>query len=158
MSRSPVAETCPLADRQRVSFQNRIPNMPPPKSPHWILRRADQAAIAGLVLFSLAGIAAWVVYQNGLRQRMIEVDRTERQYVQFQVDVNSAEVPELIQLPGVGETLASRIVESRNREGPYADLDDLRRVHGIGQKTMERIRPYLLPMPDKANMAKRTDK
>ena len=127
--------------------------MPTPKHPHWLLRRADQTIVAGLVLVSMAAIGVWILVQTGLRQRMIEVDQVEPQYVQFQVDVNQAELPELIQLPGIGEVLASRIVESRQKDGPFADLDDLRRVRGIGPKTMEHLRPYLLPMPGKSNVA-----
>jgi competence protein ComEA len=121
--------------------------------PHWILRRADQAAVAGLVLVCLAAIGVWIAVQTGFRQRIIEVDQIEPQCVQFQVDVNKAEVPELIQLPGIGNTLAERIVESRQKDGPFADLDDLRRVKGIGEKTFARLRPYLLPMPNKSSVA-----
>jgi competence protein ComEA len=128
--------------------------MSTPTEPHWILRRADQAAVAGLVLVGLVAIAGWIVVQTGFRQGIIEVDRAEPQCVQFQVDVNKAEVPELIQLPGIGNTLAERIVESREKDGPFADLDDLRRVKGIGEKTMEHLRPYLLPMPSRSSMAK----
>jgi competence protein ComEA len=127
--------------------------MPASKHPHWLLRRADQTAVAGLVLLSLAAIGGWIIAQGGLRQRMLEVDQVEPQYVQFQVNLNEADVPELIQLPGIGEVLASRIVESRQKDGPFADLNDLRRVRGIGPKTMEHLRPYLLPMPEKENVA-----
>jgi competence protein ComEA len=129
--------------------------MSTPEHPHWILRRADQATVAGIVLLCLAATGGWIAVQSGLRQRMLEVDGVEPQCAQFQVDVNKAEVPELIQLPGVGNTLAERIVESREKDGPFADLDELRRVKGIGAKTFERIRPYLLPMPGKSTVAEK---
>jgi competence protein ComEA len=73
----------------------------------------------------------------------------------FSVDVNSADWPELVQLPGVGETLARRIVESREQDGPFTDPSDLRRVRGIGPKTLQRIQPYLAPMPDRGAVAER---
>ena len=57
-------------------------------------------------------------------------------------------------LPGVGETLARRIVESRSEAGPFTELEALRRVRGIGPKTLERIRPYLRPVPSAANVAR----
>ena len=57
-------------------------------------------------------------------------------------------LPELAELPGVGETLARRIVEVRRERGPFADHEDLRRVRGIGPRTLERLRPYLLPMAE----------
>jgi competence protein ComEA len=61
--------------------------------------------------------------------------------------------PELSQLPGIGEALARRIVESRQRDGEFVDHQELRRVRGIGPRTLERITPYLRPLPEMANMA-----
>jgi len=55
-------------------------------------------------------------------------------------------------LPEIGESLAKRIVESRDADGPFADHDDLQRVRGIGPKTLDRVRPYLLPMPNRATV------
>ncbi|MCC6125285.1 MAG: helix-hairpin-helix domain-containing protein [Pirellulales bacterium] len=127
--------------------------MPPPYHPRWLLRRADQTAVAGLALVSLAAIGAWILVQGGLSWRTIDAERIEPQSVRFQVDINRAEVPELIQLPGIGEVLAARIVESRQKDGPFADIADLRRVRGIGPKSMERLRPYLLPIEAKGNVA-----
>ena len=81
-------------------------------------------------------------------RRLIELDRSEPRTARFQVDINQADWPELIQLPGIGQTLAGRIVESRRTDGPFNDHDDLTRVRGIGPRTLERLRPYLRPMPD----------
>ncbi len=67
----------------------------------------------------------------------------------------TADWPEFAQLPDIGETLARRIVESRVEQGPYADHDQLLRVRGIGPRTLERMRPYLRPMPEAANVAGR---
>ena len=64
------------------------------------------------------------------------------------MDLNEADWPELAQLPDIGETLARRIVESRNRDGPFLDHEDLQRVRGIGPRTLDRVRPYLRPMPE----------
>jgi len=57
----------------------------------------------------------------------------------FKTDVNSAPASELSLLPGVGYELANRIVESRQSDGPYQKLEDLRRVRGIGPKTIRQI-------------------
>ena len=122
-------------------------------TPNWLLRRADQAAVAGLVLLGLASIGAWWVAHGGCRGRLVEIDRAEPRTAKFEVDLNQADWPELIQLPGIGETLARRIVESRDREGRFLDHDDLQRVRGIGPKTLERVRPYLRPMPDHESIA-----
>ncbi|HEV3025129.1 MAG TPA: helix-hairpin-helix domain-containing protein [Pirellulales bacterium] len=126
----------------------------PPKPPHpWLLRRADQAAVAGLALTALVTLACYWTVHGGWRRRLIEIDREPPHEATFLVDLNAARWAELAQLPGIGEGLARRIVESRERDGPFVDQDDLRRVRGIGPKTMEQLRPYLRPMPPADNVA-----
>ncbi len=56
------------------------------------------------------------------------------------IDVNSAGEPELMRLPGIGPTLAGRIVSAR----PFANVDDLGRVKGIGVKNLNTIRPFII--------------
>ena len=86
---------------------------------------------------------------------MVEIDQAAPQAARFEVDINKAEWPELATLPGVGRKLAERIVETRQQGGPYADIDDLRRVRGIGPRTLETLRPYLRPMPRQQAVAGR---
>ena len=56
------------------------------------------------------------------------------------VDVNSASVAELATLPGIGESKAKAIVEYR-AAAPFKTVDDLKKVKGIGEKTLEVLRP-----------------
>lgn len=58
------------------------------------------------------------------------------------VDVNAASSAELCQLPGIGPGLARRIVADRAACGPFAGLDGLDRVYGVGPATIEGLRPY----------------
>jgi competence protein ComEA len=126
------------------------PDWPTRRTPgsRYFLRRADQAAVAGLVLLGLASMGGWWVVHGGCRGRLVEIERAEPLSAEFEVDLNEADWPELAQLPDIGETLARRIVESRNRDGPFLDHEDLMRVRGIGPRTLERVRPYLRPMPE----------
>lgn len=125
----------------------------PPSPPPWQWRRTDQAAIAGLALAALAALVAYWLIQGGWQGRLIEIDREPRREIKFLVDVNRAEWPELAQLPDIGESLAQRIVEERDERGPFRQHEDLRRVRGIGPKTLERIRPYLRPLPPAGEVA-----
>ena len=59
------------------------------------------------------------------------------------IDINTADEETLQQLPGIGPALAERIVADRTANGPYASADDLTRVSGIGEKTVEELRPYV---------------
>lgn len=58
------------------------------------------------------------------------------------VNVNTATAAELRLLPRIGPALSARIIEDREANGPFESLDDLRRVRGIGPRTVEIIRPY----------------
>ncbi len=58
------------------------------------------------------------------------------------IDVNRASLTELQRLPGVGPALAARIVEARTRK-PFAAVEDLRHVSGIGAKTLDKLRPHI---------------
>jgi competence protein ComEA len=59
------------------------------------------------------------------------------------LDLNRASQDDLERLPGIGPGLAARIVDSRARRGTFDSLDDLRRVRGIGDTTLARLRPLL---------------
>jgi competence ComEA-like helix-hairpin-helix protein len=59
------------------------------------------------------------------------------------IDVNNAGVDTLIQLPGIGVTLAQRIVDFRDTHGSFDDLTTLMRIKGIGPKRFAQIQPRL---------------
>ena len=59
------------------------------------------------------------------------------------VNINTAGVDELSELPGIGEVLAGRIIEYREEYGAFTHISDLLDVNGIGFKTYENISPYI---------------
>jgi len=117
------------------------------------LARSDQAALALAAAVALVAIAAVAIYQGAPRGDLIDIDRAEPLEYRFAVDINQADWPELVPLPGIGETLARRIVEHRAAHGPFLEHDRLTDVKGIGPKTLEKLRPHLLPLPDAENVA-----
>jgi competence protein ComEA len=121
--------------------------LPPPAWPRLTLRRNDQAVSAALIVLSLIAIAVWCGYQSHLGGRTIDIERAEPVAIDFKIDVNKAQWPELALMPNIGEQLAKRIVSDRTERGPFKDLEELRRVHGIGPKTLESMKPFLLPLP-----------
>lgn len=65
-----------------------------------------------------------------------------RQAVQA-VDLNRATRSELLQVPGIGPSLADRIVAHRDAHGRFSRVEDLDRVPGFGAVTVERVRPWV---------------
>jgi competence ComEA-like helix-hairpin-helix protein len=60
------------------------------------------------------------------------------------IDVNTASVEELSSLGGLGLEGARAIVAFRDRHGPFARLEDLDAVSGIGPATLENLRPHVI--------------
>ena len=58
------------------------------------------------------------------------------------VSINNASLEELDTLPGVGPSIAQRIIEYR-KEQPFTSLDDLKNVNGIGDKTFEKMKEQI---------------
>jgi competence protein ComEA len=58
------------------------------------------------------------------------------------ININSASEIELEDLPGVGPVTAAAIIDYRTQNGPFATIDDLIDVTGIGPSTLEQIRPF----------------
>jgi competence ComEA-like helix-hairpin-helix protein len=57
--------------------------------------------------------------------------------------INTATAADFESLPGIGPALAGRIIAYREEHGPFASVEDLMNVKGIGPKLMERIRPHV---------------
>jgi competence protein ComEA len=59
------------------------------------------------------------------------------------IDINCAEPWLLEALPGIGEVLAQRIADYRSENGPFRTIEDLLKVSGIGEATLDNIRDYI---------------
>ena len=59
------------------------------------------------------------------------------------VDINRADEAALQTLPGIGPTLAKRIVSHRQGRGPFEEPDQLMEVEGIGAKRFEHLKPWI---------------
>ena len=62
----------------------------------------------------------------------------------FPLDLNAADARDLQLLPGVGAVKAGEILKLRSRLGEFRSVEDLLKVKGIGPKTLEKLRPYVV--------------
>ena len=53
------------------------------------------------------------------------------------ININTAGVEQLVKLPRVGEKIAQRIIDYREKNGKFKKLEDLMKVSGIGEKTFK---------------------
>ena len=62
---------------------------------------------------------------------------------QEKVNINTASVAQLVELKGIGEKTALKIIEYREENGDFKSIDALVSVKGIGAKTLDKIRDQL---------------
>ncbi len=62
---------------------------------------------------------------------------------QGKVNVNTATLQELQLLPGIGASRAQAMIEARKQRGGFERVEDLLEVKGIGERSLERMRPHV---------------
>jgi competence protein ComEA len=108
------------------------------------LAPSDQLAVAVLCAVALLFLTMRWLGSGGPGGGLVDIEAAEPLEATFQTDINTADWTELAQLPEIGEALAQRIVEWRERYGAFTSPDDLDRVPGIGPKILEKVRPYVV--------------
>jgi competence ComEA-like helix-hairpin-helix protein len=107
------------------------------------LRGDDQFVVLGLL--AILGICV-VVWLSGFESGKIHIAKTTEppaRALRYLVDLNHAPQRELLQLPGIGPTLAERIVAYREQGEPFQNVADLENIRGIGVKKRESATPYV---------------
>ena len=93
------------------------------------------------VAVSLVLLCAALALSGGFATAATDVD--ERPSGNGPVNLNTAGTDQLTAIPGIGEAMAQRIVEWRDEHGPFRRVEDLMKVKGIGEKSLEKMRPHV---------------
>ena len=67
------------------------------------------------------------------------------------INLNTASAADFEGLPGIGAKMAARIVEYRQKNGPFKKVEELMNVQGIGEKNFLKLKPQLSIAPAKAD-------
>jgi competence ComEA-like helix-hairpin-helix protein len=114
---------------------------PEPTGASAVWPRSAQIALA-VLLGLAAGLLAWHAYgMQRLGSRPTELDTVATPFTKL--DLNRADRPQLLQLPGVGDNLARRIENYRVDHHGFRNVEELRQVSGIGPAMLERLRPFV---------------
>ena len=122
----------PNADSTRKPIRGPLP-----------LRMTDQVLLAAGLAAALVCLTLYWVRTAWPHPYPVELEPAPGTPALYQIDINEATWIEWTQLPGIGPTLARRIVEERERNGPYSGVEDLGRVPGLGSLRIQSLRPYV---------------
>ena len=101
------------------------------------------AVLAGIVVL-LAAVTLPPLFASGTPAEVEIVPAPiVRSQEDLRLDLNTATADELRSLPGIGPVLAQRILDRRGELGMFRSEEDILSVPGIGEKTLEKIRPYI---------------
>jgi len=64
----------------------------------------------------------------------------EREDLHRRVNINAADLDELVGLKGIGKVLAGRILEYRSQKGQFGSIDDIKNVKGIGPALFDKLK------------------
>ncbi len=65
------------------------------------------------------------------------------------MDLNTATLSQLNSLPGIGPVIAERILELREKSGPFKRIEDLMNIRGIGEKKFLKLKDLITVKPPK---------
>jgi competence ComEA-like helix-hairpin-helix protein len=82
----------------------------------------------------------------GINPRTGPLSIRQKYLIGKRIDINSASIEEINEMPGISDALAAAIVAERTRLGGFRAPDDLLRVKGIKEKRLKKILPFLVEM------------
>jgi len=113
--------------------------------------RREIGVLLFLIIGFVVGFGVWMYREHWeplpqISEEIEEKRQTDEEEIErkIQVSLNQATQKELETIPGIGPMIAKRIVLYREQRGDFHSIDELVNVQGIGKKTIEKMKPYLI--------------
>lgn len=103
----------------------------------------ERRAVIFVAAVFFSGICLDIFFKSSpsVYQRLNILDQP---LARVKVDVNRAAYAELLTVPGLGPSTAARIINTRQEQGPFHSLDELRKVKRFSQRMFDRAAPHLI--------------
>lgn len=110
---------------------------------------SEDAAVDAINLAKILNDGEQVIVQSksDLMQQQTEApaidSAVQPQTGSGKININTASSSELQTISGIGQSKAEKIIEYREKSGPFKSIEDLTNISGIGEKTLESIKEYI---------------
>ncbi len=75
------------------------------------------------------------------QQELLDFSKEKlKENIKDKININTATINDLMELPAIGEKLARVIIDYRNKKGAFKSINDLLKVKGIGKSKLEKIK------------------
>jgi len=105
-------------------------------------------------ILSIIVVASWLAVlpsHAGAAQQKVAAQTAAKPAATNIININTASAGELDGLPGVGAKTAARIVEYRQKNGPFKKVEELMNVRGVGEKNFLKLKPQITVGPAKTD-------
>lgn len=105
--------------------------------------------ILAYMMISFGLLLIWLclfepAFMPEIQPKVYTEDLTLQEFIESSyTNLNTATRAELIELPGIGEVLADRIIAYREKHSGFSSIEELTQVEGIGEKKLEALLDYI---------------
>jgi competence protein ComEA len=124
-----------------------VATVTPPEQPQAVPAWPRPAQAATVFLLGVATTLLALHGWRGLRWASRPTQMERGTLAAYSIDLNRADRAELLQVPGLGPSLAQRIEDYRSHHGAFQSVSELRQVQGVGPTILERVRPWVSVRP-----------
>ena len=99
--------------------------------------------VSGLIIIiSVFALSTTLAFAQGASKG--DAGKAAAPQVASKININKATAEQLMEIKGIGESYAKRIVEYREKNGPFKNIEDITKVQGIGTKTFDKIKDLIM--------------